>query len=71
MIFTSTNENKTGILFKNNSVSNDASCETLPFSDESYINQFITGAKKQSRVNWSPAYTASKFNENVKSSFIK
>ncbi|HEC58026.1 hypothetical protein LCGC14_0480240 [marine sediment metagenome] len=71
MIFTSTNENQTDILFENNSVSNDASCKTLPFSDESYINDFITGVKKQSRVNWNSTYTASKFNENVKSSFIK
>tara|TARA_R110001583_G_scaffold38302_2_gene123771 strand:- start:14196 stop:15590 length:1395 start_codon:yes stop_codon:yes gene_type:complete len=71
MITTSTKENQTGLIFKDNAISNDASCESLPLLNDSAITQFIADAKKQSYSNWSPTYTASKFNEKVKAVFVK
>ncbi len=71
MINQDANENKTGVLFENNQVSKDASCKTFPLSYDRSIDLFIAGAKTQSHVYWNPAYTALRFNEDVKPSFIK
>ena len=71
MIYTRTNEEQTDLLFKDNVVSKDATCDSELFASDSYVNQFIDNAKKQSATNWKDLYTASNFNDFVKASFTQ